>query len=39
MFFFTNLGKIFIREHHRLAAAKPLKQFYHPLISGILDVN
>ena len=32
MFLFTNLSKIFLQEHFRVTAAKPLRQFYHSLI-------
>ena len=32
MFLFTNLSNIFLQDHFRLTAAKPLKQFYHSLI-------
>ena len=32
MFLFTNLGNIFLQEHFEVAAAKPLKHLYQPLI-------
>ena len=32
MFLFTNLSKIFLQEHFRVTAAKPLRQSYLSLI-------
>ena len=35
MFLFTNLSNIFLQEHFRVTAAKPLKQLYDRLILEI----
>ena len=35
MFLFKNLSNILLQEHFRATAARPLKQFYHPLILEI----
>ena len=33
-FLFENLSNIFLHEHFQVTVAKPLRQFYHPLILG-----
>ena len=35
MFLLKNFSSIFLQEHFRVAAAKPLEQLYHQLFLGI----
>ena len=37
MIWFTNFSNIFLQEHFRVTAVKPLKQLYYPLFLGISE--